>query len=173
MINEIQQLIKRNIKEFLSAFITKFYTKDEIDSMFFNQKTLRKINENDEGKITYNNSILYTEDDIINIKASNIIVDIDGCTKTLQDVLNSILGASTETKAYCGIAECGNCYCGDADSDDTDGNENKAYCGVAECGDCYCGDTDFDDTDGNETKAYCGAAECGECYCGDIDSDDA
>lgn len=173
MINEIQQLIKRNIKEFLSAFITKFYTKDEIDNIFFNKKALNKINENDEGKMTYNDSILYTEDDIINIKASNIIVDIDGCTKTLQDILSSILKAPTETKAYCGIAECGDCYCGDTDFDDAYDDETKAYCGIAECGNCYCEDTDFDNTDGNETKAYCGAAECGECYCGDIDSDDA
>ena len=83
---------------------------------------LNKFNINDNNKLTWNNSILYTEEDInaLNIKATNIIVNIKNGdneeTKTLQEVLNDILAngiQSQQTRAVCGTAICGITTCGD------------------------------------------------------------
>ena len=83
---------------------------------------LNKFNINDNNKLTWNNSILYTEEDInaLNIKATNIIVDIKNGdnkeAKTLQEVLNDILAngiQSQQTRAVCGTAICGTTTCGD------------------------------------------------------------
>ena len=83
---------------------------------------LNKFNINDNNKLTWNNSILYTEEDInaLNIKATNIIVNIKNGdneeTKTLQEVLNDILAngiQSQQTRAVCGTAICGTTTCGD------------------------------------------------------------
>lgn len=87
-----------------------------------NRDVLDKFNVNDNNKLTWNDSILYTEENInaLNIKATNIIVDIKNGdnkeTKTLQEVLNDILAngiQSQQTRAVCGTAICGTTTCGD------------------------------------------------------------
>lgn len=109
---------------------------------FDNKETLDKFNINDNNKLTWNDSILYTEEDIkaLNIKATNIVVNIkDGdinTTKTLQEVLDDILANSIQpvTKSICGEAVCGKTICGSEEIITT------AICGTAICGNTTCGD---------------------------------
>lgn len=113
----IENVIQKYLVSFGKSLIVKFYTKDQLTDIYGKKNIISSLSQNSNDKLLYNGSILYTEDDMINIKASNIIVETDSGEKTLQDILNSILADSNIPKAYCGIAECGESYCGDTDSD--------------------------------------------------------
>lgn len=119
---EKQLLIADKLQSIYVTNGTGGYTKVSSVVKFSNKNTLDKFNINDNNKLTWNDSILYTEEDInaLNIKATNIIVDIKNGdneeTKTLQEVLNDILAngiQSQQTKAVCGTAICGTTTCGD------------------------------------------------------------
>jgi hypothetical protein len=114
----INNAIEKYLVSFAKSILTKFYTKDQLLDIYNKKDLINGLSQNNDDKLIFNGSILYTEDDLINIKASSIIVETDNGEKTLQDILNSILENSDVPKAYCGIAECGASYCGDTDSDD-------------------------------------------------------
>lgn len=114
----ITSVVKKYLISFGKSLNTKFYTKEQLADIYNKKDIVNSISKNSDNKLLYNGSILYTEGDLINIKASNIIVETDSGEKTLQDILNSILEDSNIPKAYCGIAECGESYCGDTDSDE-------------------------------------------------------
>jgi len=116
--NAIVSVVKKYLISFGKSLTTKFYTKEQLADIYNKKDIINKISQSNDDKLLYNGSILYTEGDLINIKASNIIVETDDGEKTLQDILNSILEYSNISKAYCGIAECGESYCGYTDSDD-------------------------------------------------------
>ncbi len=79
---------------------------------------IKNLSKNSNDKLLYNGSILCTEDDLIKIKSSNIIVKTDNGEKTLQDILDLLSNYNDAISAYYKIAECGQSYCGDIDSDD-------------------------------------------------------
>lgn len=114
----IISVVKKYLISFSKSLTTKFYTKEQLADIYNKKDIINSLSQNNDNKLIYNGSILYTEGDLINIKASNIIVETDNGEKTLQDILSSILADSDISKAYCGIAECGESYCGDTDSDD-------------------------------------------------------
>lgn len=114
----ITSVVKKYLISFGKSLTTRFYTKDQLADIYNKQDIINSLSKNNDNKLLYNGSILYTEGDLINIKASNIIVETDNGEKTLQDILNSISQISNMPKAYCGIAECGESYCGDTDSDE-------------------------------------------------------
>ena len=119
---EKQLLIADKLQSMYITNGTGGYTKISSVIKFSNKNILDKFNVNDNNKLTWNDSILYTEENInaLNIKATNIIVDIKNGdnkeTKTLQEVLNDILAngiQSQQTRAVCGTAICGTTTCGD------------------------------------------------------------
>lgn len=114
----ITSVVKKYLISFGKSLTTKFYTKEQLADIYNKKIIINSLSKNTDDKLLYNGSILCTEDDLINIKASNITVETDSGEKNLQDILNYILKDSIIPKAYCGIAECGESYCGDTDSDD-------------------------------------------------------
>lgn len=114
----IASVVKKYLISFGKSLTTKFYTKEQLADIYSKKNIINGLSQNNDNKLLFNGSILYTEGDLINIKASSIIVETDNGEKTLQEILNSILQNSDVPEAYCGIAECGESYCGDTDSDD-------------------------------------------------------
>jgi len=114
----IVNVVEKYLKSFSKSLITKFYTKEQLMDLYDKKDLIKNLSENSNDKLLYNGSILCTEDDLINIKASNIIVETDNGEKTLQEILDSLSDYSDAPKAYCGTTECGSSYCGDIDSED-------------------------------------------------------
>ncbi len=114
----IVNVVEKYLISFGKSLITKFYTKEQLIDIYDKKDLIKNLSENSNDKLLYNGSILCTEDDLIKIKASNIIVETDNGEKTLQDILDLLSNYTDVPKAYCGIAECGQSYCGDIDSDD-------------------------------------------------------
>ena len=114
----IINVVEKYLKSFSKSLITKFYTKEQLIDLYDKKDLIKNLSKNSNDKLLYNGSILCIEGDLINIKASNIIVETDNGEKTLQEILDSLSDYSDVPRAYCGNAECGASYCGDIDSED-------------------------------------------------------
>lgn len=114
----IVNVVEKYLKSFSKSLITRFYTKEQLMDVYDKKDLIKNLSKNSNDKLLYNGSILCIEDDLINIKASNIIVETDNGEKTLQEILDSLSDYSDTPRAYCGNAECGASYCGDIDSED-------------------------------------------------------